>query len=152
MTAKPTKKPSGSVNVSLRLDPKTKFLIDLISRSHKRTITGVIEWAIERMSRLESERGQGKDGLSLGQIADYCWSTEEPSRILQLNEIAPSLLTYEEQRIIDTIKNTRGLLDPKGNIDAELVRFNWETIKTQAETHANKPVAPGIHSNDIIPF
>ena len=39
---------SASVSVSMRLDPKTKYLIDLLARDQKRTITGVIEWAIER--------------------------------------------------------------------------------------------------------
>ena len=45
---KKSKKASTSVTLSLRLDPRSKYLIDLLARQQKRTITGVIEWAVER--------------------------------------------------------------------------------------------------------
>ena len=45
---KKSKKNTTSVNLSLRLDPRSKYLIDLMARHQKRTITGVIEWAVER--------------------------------------------------------------------------------------------------------
>ena len=46
---KKSKKNTTSVNLSLRLDPRSKYLIDLMARHQKRTITGVIEWAVVRV-------------------------------------------------------------------------------------------------------
>ena len=43
---RPKKSEQPSVNVSLRIDPKIKFAIELLAREQKRSITGVIEWAV----------------------------------------------------------------------------------------------------------
>ncbi len=154
MATKPTKKPSGSVNVSLRLDPKTKFLIDLISRSHKRTITGVIEWAVERMARQESPPFFAPGDTSLMDIAEMCWPTEEPVRLMNLYRHATPLMTYEEQRIIETIKSTPELHFGE-DINEAWVKENWEKIKAHAEKHAHASVAPAvpdIEDPEAVPF
>ncbi|MDW0360803.1 hypothetical protein Q8G38_15935 [Halomonas venusta] len=143
---KPKPRASSSVNVSLRLDPKTKYLIDLLAREQKRTITGVVEWALERAA--ENERfdlSRGYDGPSFRDMIDELWSTDEAMRLIALALNKASLLDYEEMRIWETIKASPDLwlLPSMGQpvslkkefIDCPMLQEHWEQLLEHVQKH-----------------
>ncbi|QFT84980.1 hypothetical protein FIU88_08325 [Halomonas sp. THAF12] len=146
---------SNSVNVSLRLDPKTKYLIDLLARDQKRTITGVIEWALERAADQERfDVSSGYDGPSFRDMLDVLWSTDEAMRLVALAFNKPSLLDYDEMRIWETIKASPDLWripNPTVMNRLELIHLNVEMVQAYWEPIIDH-VARHKHASAIRPF
>jgi hypothetical protein len=76
--------------VTLRLNPKTRFGLELLSRKQYRTLSSVIEWSINEATAREH------DGIP---ELDNIWDVEEADRLVKLALTYPNLLTYEEQKI-----------------------------------------------------
>lgn len=97
----PPKKVTGSKKtdaLTLRLDPKHKYLIELTSRLDRKSITGVIETAIQRLANTRKLEITGRE-TSLWVAIDYLWSPDEVERVMALAQHAPFLLTHEESCI-----------------------------------------------------
>lgn len=130
---KKSKKASTSVTLSLRLDPRSKYLIDLLARQQKRTITGVIEWAVERAG---AETTFDSDhGISFLEVIDSLWSTDESVRLANLALARPDLLDYDELRIWETIKASPDLWDHAGQLMFSLLQTEWEHLLEHVEQH-----------------
>lgn len=146
---------STSVSVSMRLEPKTKYLIDLLAREQKRTITGVIEWALERAAEQERfDASEGYGGPSFRDMLDVLWSTDEAMRLIALAFNKPALLDYDEMRIWETIKASPDLwrifnpltaskLD-MSFLNVEMVQAYWEPLVDHVARHK--------HASAIRPF
>lgn len=146
---------TSTVSVSLRIDPRTKYLVDLLARDQKRTITGVIEWAIERSA---DQYGFGNGGFghepSFLDMLNQLWSTDEALRVVRLALARPDLLDYDELRVWETIKATQAFL--KVSIDSGLahltesqllvgdIQEHWEALLEHVSKHQN--------SRSIVPF
>lgn len=152
---KSTGRASSSVNVSLRLDPKTKYLIDLLAREQKRTLTGVVEWALERAAEQERfDLSTGYDGPSFRDMIDVLWSTDEAVRLIALAFNKPSLMDYDEMRVWETIKSSSDLwrINTPASIskldmtmlNVDLVQRYWETLTDHVARHR--------HASSIRPF
>ncbi|MSP44079.1 MAG: hypothetical protein EXR08_12105 [Alphaproteobacteria bacterium] len=76
--------------VTLRLDPKTKFGLELLARKQYRTLSSVVEWAINNALQHEYEGFPELDDL---------WDVKEADRLVKLAVTRPNLLNYEEQLI-----------------------------------------------------
>ena len=130
---KKSKKNSTSVNLSLRLDPRSKYLIDLLSRHQKRTITGVIEWAVERAGAeaiFDSEHG-----INFLEAINNLWSTDESVRLANLALARPDLLDYDELRIWETIKVSPGFWSVTGDIIFSDLQREWDHLLAHVEQH-----------------
>ncbi|UQI38781.1 hypothetical protein [Vreelandella venusta] len=167
-TKKATNKSSNpTISVSLRIDPKTKYLIDLLARDQKRTITGVIEWAIERAAAQEQfESDDYNNGPSFRDMIDVLWSTDEAMRLIALAMNKASLLDYDELRIWETIKASPDLwlINNPGSmpklemswINASMVQLYWEPLVDHVQQHRHSPsirpfslVEHGVKKEDI---
>lgn len=92
------KKSDTPGNITLRLDGKTKFTLELLSRSQHRSITAVVGW----LAQEEAKRGLlTADGESM---VDRLWSVNEWERILRLSVVAPELMNFREEEILNVIK------------------------------------------------
>lgn len=101
--ARPKKHVQPTVNVSLRIDPKVKFAIELLAREQKRTITGAIEWAIQRaMAGQEVSTSMGQ--CSFQELVDRTWTPDELQRVMYLGANAEHLLSHEESCLWTVIK------------------------------------------------
>jgi len=136
--------------VTVRLDPKLRYLAELAARSHRRTLSSWIEWSIKASVDQEllppSEATSVSE--SLGAASKFLWDVDESGRLAQLALHFPSLLTFEEQVIWKLIK-TNGYFwrgewsDPSGEwrwavnheslIDYR-VQQHWELICDVART------------------
>lgn len=88
--------------VTVRLDPKLKYLAELAARKHRRPLSSYIEWAVEQsLSRVWLEEPINGEGVSVAdaQRAQHLWDLDEPDRMVRLALSYPDLLTHEEQLV-----------------------------------------------------
>lgn len=122
---KPNQGSRKTETLTLRLDPKVKYTIELMSRIRRQSITSVIEAAVEAEAFdldtpviIEGKR----ETWSLASAVSEFWSTDVVTRFLGLCAFMPELLTYEEQRIWETIKATPEFWDE--NIESYMVPYH----------------------------
>jgi hypothetical protein len=91
-----------SETVTVRLDPKLRYLAELAALKHRRTLSSFIEWAIEdSLGRVKLREGTGYDGDHGSTVADdtaELWDVDEADRFAKLALRYPDLLTHEEQK------------------------------------------------------
>lgn len=71
--------------VSIRLEPKTKYGMELLSRKQYRSLNGVFSYIINDAIKKE-----------LDDLVEKVWDMDEAKRLQNLRTHAPHLLTYEE--------------------------------------------------------
>lgn len=105
-----------SETVTVRLDPKLRYLAELAARKQRRTLSSFIEWAIERslddVAIQDSKKGE-RSNLSL--LGDKLWDVGSSERLLRLAVKCPELLTYKEQRMWKFIDEWGALWDVDKN-------------------------------------
>lgn len=122
---KPNQGSRKTETLTLRLDPKIKYTIELMSRVRRQSITSVIEAAVEAVAfDLDTPVviGGKRETWPLANAVSEFWSTDEVARFLGLCAFMPELLTYEEQRIWETIKATPEFWDE--NIETYMVPYH----------------------------
>ncbi len=86
--------------VTVRFDPKLRYLAELAALKQRRTLSSYIEWAIqESLSRIYLSEGSGGNdhGSTLQDEADMLWDVDAPDRFAKLALHYPELLTHDEQ-------------------------------------------------------
>ena len=157
---KPNQGARKTETLTLRLDPKVKLMIELISRIRRQSITGVVEAAIEEIAfDLDAPVVSAGEPwpMSLLSAVSEIWSTDESERFIHLCTHLPSLITYEEQRIWETIKASKVFLTDGiaenaqfwdvpgvGYIDKYSVRIWWPDLLAHVEENKE--------SRTIVPF
>ena len=86
---------NATETVSVRLDPKTRYLAELAARKHRRSLSNYIAWAIA--PSLSECRLGAEDGITLDEESEYLWDVVEGGRFVKLAERHPELLNFEEQ-------------------------------------------------------
>jgi hypothetical protein len=147
--------------VTLRLDPKTKFGLELLSRKQYRSLSSVVEWAINYALQ------NGTEGI---EDLDNIWDVEEADRLVKLAILQPNLLSYEEQLVWKIIKEHGYFW--KGNYlnnewtwqcrleDAvfQLIRTHYKTILAVARQESSKMTLPAyaqikvVNTDNDLPF
>lgn len=84
-----------SETVTVRLDPKLRYLAELAARKQRRTLSSYIEWAIE--DSLDRTQLYGNDNVSLADESAILWDVDDADRFVKLALRHPDLLTHEEQ-------------------------------------------------------
>lgn len=158
-----------SETVTVRLDPKLRYLAELAARKQRRTLSSFVEWAIaeslERMAvdaRYVSEKGW--ESCPLDMLDMWLWDVDEAERLVKLALHLPDFLTHDEQVLWKLIQDSQ-LLEParrhKGNgkefpagssarIDFDwlkslgypLLRDNWTTFKKIAAGELDRTQLP----------
>lgn len=164
---------SRSEMVSVRLDPRLRYLADLAARKQRRTVSSFIEWAIEdSLKRIIIYEGTGRNGdndLSICDQATFLWDVDEADRFVKLAISYPDLLTHDEQVLWKLIKENgylwRGKYDNEGwtwkvqysSIVLERLRDMWAIFNAVANGEADRSELPGWpktdpKNDDEIPF
>jgi len=152
--------------VTLRLDPRLRYLTELAARTQRRTTSGFIEWAIERSLReiiLEQANEEHFSGeVTLADQSFALWDVDEPDRFVLLAFNYPHLLNYEEQILWKIIQENgyfwKSKKSPKSGdewtwkvrleslIPGRLREF-WEVLKSVADGSEDKEVLPEKFAN-----
>jgi hypothetical protein len=91
---------SRTETVTVRLDPKLRYLAELAARKQRRTLSSFIEWVIEEsLSRVRLTEATDLRGnrISVADEAAELWDVDEPDRFVKLALCYPDMLTHEEQ-------------------------------------------------------
>jgi hypothetical protein len=84
-------------------------LAEIAARKQRRTLSGYIEWAVERsLDKVILKEGDSFGGavsVSDAQTTHELWDVDEAERLLRLAFNFPELLTYEEQLIWRVIRD-----------------------------------------------
>lgn len=141
--------------LTLRLDPKVRFLIDLLARQKRQSITGVIESAIETYAtnfHIEADLWSEEDGeektqtVSMYKLSKELYCTDDSFRFMMLVWHCPRLLSYEELRIKETIYSSKFFWDqypdstnPLDDINTTLLREHWVSLLKHVDDHKSSP-------------
>jgi hypothetical protein len=149
---------SRSETVTVRLDPKLRYLAELGSRKQRRTLSSFIEWAVERVTRGDEGTPEivKAEGVTPKGLLVELWDVDEADRFVKLATCHPELLSYSEQVLWKLIKEAENLWD--GPIDASgnwtydtddilsfkfaALREHWDTFKAVARGQADKSALP----------
>ena len=164
-----------SETVTVRFDPRLRYLADLAARRQRRTLSSYIEWAVEESLFhvvLRGEDGPLPSGLragSVGSLTDELWDIDEADRLVKLALSFPDLLTHAEQIMWKLIRESGafwlGAHDDQTNewtwrIDRESlnyprVREYFEQIRAVGEGHLDRSdlpawltAVPKLHDDD----
>ena len=153
---------SRSETVTVRLDPKLRYLAELAARKHRRTLSSYVEWAVEESLLRVYLRDQTIDGkgnnqgaVSIGEMADSLWDIDDADRLAKLAMQFPELLTHEEQVLWKLIRESDVLWEGHYNLEKEWRRYvgpetliysrlreHWESFVAVAKGESDKAILP----------
>jgi len=93
--------------VTVRLDPRLKYLAELAARRQRRPLSSYIEWAIEEsLAHVYPAPDPGQEPMpdTFKDMAGTLWDVDEPDRFVRLAIRYPDLLDHEEQRLWKLIR------------------------------------------------
>jgi hypothetical protein len=141
---------SRSETVTVRLDPKLRYLAELAARKQRRTLSSFIEWAIEEnLKSIYLEDGAETRSIA-SQSADL-WDVDEPDRFAKLAIRYPQMLTHDEQVLWKLVKENgcfwRTFSDGTWDIEErdlifEHLREHWSNLKKVARGELPKSTLP----------
>ena len=134
--------------VTLRLDPRLRYLTDLAARTQRRTTSAFIEWSIEQSMREIVLKFGDNDQRTLADEASKLWDVDEADRLAKLAMNYPGLLTHDEQVIWKLIIENDAFWDSgystkwdsmmmEKKIKYRLIRELWDTLKAVAKGNEN---------------
>jgi hypothetical protein len=140
-------KTSRSEAVTVRLDPKLRYLAEVAARVQRRTLSSYIEHALaDSLKRVDMNRKDGQPE-TVDQAGNVLWNIDEIERLGLLQQSYPELLSYEEQQLFKLAIEASvlgGIHDHtslRGN-HARYLRSRWEMLKQAA--------ADGLVIDDIL--
>ncbi len=155
MAKKPENRGGGKLNrtqtVTIRLDPRVRYLTDLAARTQRRTTSGFIEWAIERaFSEIVMYEGEGPEhpAITLMDQEVELWDVDEADRFAKLALYFPNLLTYDEQVLWKLITENYAFwtevwgpwelprIEPQ-SMNFKVLRQYWDTLNAVANGTAD---------------
>lgn len=113
---------SRSETVTVRLDPKLRYLAELAARRQRRTLSSYIEWAIEDSLKHLSLDAK-VDHTSIADEASELWDVDEADRFARLALRHPDLLTHEEQVLWKLIRENGWLW--RGKYEGPDLEWRW---------------------------
>ncbi len=127
-------KTARSETISVRIDPKIRYLAELGAREKQRTLSSFVEWAIRKALTLKSmseeEPNYGPtfstEQPPLPLWNDGLWDVDEADRFFHLAMARHDLLTIPEQRLWKLLSGSIAL-NNDGKIDLKTFREYWNS-------------------------
>lgn len=140
--------------LSIRIDPRLKFGLEIASRLQRRPVTGVVEWAISEALGNEFLLDEAENRFTVSQAASQLWSENEIERLLGFWFNFPQLLTYEESRLVNVLVRTPQLwaganTSSYKNFDFESVLANWDRFLPVLLEASQRSPQRGLTDDDL---
>jgi hypothetical protein len=122
-----------SETVTVRLDPKLRYLAELAARKQRRTLSSFIEWAVEdSLNRVTLYKGTGYNNDEDISVADEqrLWDADEAERFARLAILYPELLTYEEQKLWKVLWDSHLLSNAVHQYEHQL-SWIWKVLQNE---------------------
>ena len=152
---------SRSEVVTVRLDPKLRFAAELVARKQRRTLSSLIEWAIEKAVATEVINpdpitGEGDTAI---QALAKIWDVAEGDRFVKFAEKYPELLNFDEEYLWKIIKETPYFFEnvfidnhsPPPNISWHKVSENISFKRVQEQWKLLNKIVAGDENQDSLP-
>jgi hypothetical protein len=139
--------------VTVRLDPRLRYLADLAARKQRRTLSSYIEWAVEQSLTHVSISETQATFRSIADEGGELWDVDEPERFVKLASLHPDLLAHSEQVLWKLIRENRHVWRRPGdgpspaNLNVQNLREHWARFVAVGAGEANKSVLPDQHGN-----
>lgn len=160
-----TSKPPRTQTVSVRLDPKLRYLSEIAARRQRRTISSFIEWSLETaLDNLYLTDPKGSTN-TIGQMAAHLWDVEPADRFVKLAVHYPDLLNHQEEIVWKLIQENgflwkgaydkttnewRWVVTPSGLIPGRLREY-WAVFNKVARGEAPKSELPTWKKSNFTP-
>ena len=130
--------------ITVRLSPKLKYGLELLSRKQHRPLSSVVTWAIEQMmtsheaglfkttKSLKSRKGS--DAPTEEYMLEVLWNAHQADRLVKLATYWPELMTYEEDLMVDDIKEHEWGWPKKGDSATKELRNIWSDLFFHSDT------------------
>lgn len=145
--------------VTIRLDPRLKYLAELAARRQRRPLSSYVEWAIEAsLGQVRPSYGNDSefDQMSLADAASLLWDVDEADRFVKLALRYPELLTHDEQIVWKLIKECgyvwKGHFGGANNVWQWMVHEDnmiWDRLREKWQTFSD--VARGEKPTSALP-
>jgi hypothetical protein len=139
--------------VTVRLDPRLRYLADLAARKKRRTLSSYIEWAIEQsLAHVRMTESEGAF-RSIAAESGELWDVDEAERFVKLALLYPELLAHSEQVLWKLIRENKYVWrrsdeeQSLGNLNIERLRQYWDRFVVVAAGDASKSVLPDQHGH-----
>ncbi|MSR09705.1 MAG: hypothetical protein EXR82_09350 [Gammaproteobacteria bacterium] len=147
---------SRSETVTVRLDPKLRYLAELAALKQRRTLSSFIEWAVDDALKRLPLRDDHNGSVTIADEAPILWDVAEPDRFIKLALRYPELLDHEQQKLWKIIRESAYLwlltydkvhrkwswaIDDK-SVRVDRLRTHWKEFCS---------VADGSESENILP-
>ena len=161
---KPESKKSGGGKlfrteiVTVRLDPRLRYLIDLAARKQRRTVSSYIEWMLEESLTNVCMRDADELydlSISLADEKNSLWDVDEADRFAKLALKYPEMLNHHEQILWKLVRENGSLWRGRyGKTDEwqwetnmesfvfKSLRENWQKFNDVASGKADKDILP----------
>jgi hypothetical protein len=124
-----------SETVSVRLDPKLRYLAEIAARKQRRTVSSFIEWAIEdSLNRVALWEGPNGASRSVIDASTQLWDVDECDRFVKLGFHFPDLMTHQEQKVWKLVRENGYFW--KGNTDNPDKIYTWYFVETSLKKYA----------------
>lgn len=148
-------KTSRSETVTVRLDPRLRYLAETAARAHRRTLSSYIEWAVEESLKKVTLQWNLDDDeappspTTVALQSGILWHVDEMDRFLFLAIAQPQLLTHDEQVLWKVLSEVLAIIDPSACIGGrirlnqeakETLRKGWPLLKDLAQEGADATV------------
>jgi len=118
-----------SETVTVRLDPKLRYLAELAARKQRRTVSSFIEWAVEQSFKgVDLYQGTGYNGdhnVTVEHEAARLWDIDDAERFVRLAILYPDLLTHDEQ-VRWKVLTDSGILTPARQRIGMSKQVSWQ--------------------------
>lgn len=152
MTTKATGKTGGaksqrSETVTVRLDPKLRYMAEIAARVQRKTLSSFIEWAVaESFKKVEVQFLEKHPEVSVPAdvLLAAIWDPIESDRLCILGSQYPNLLSHDEQKLWKLIVEVQHFAPLASDVGGEMkgfripieqlerVRKHWELLKAAA--------------------
>lgn len=139
--------------LSIRIEPRMRYGLEILSRLQRRAVTGVVEWSIAQAFQNEIARDLQGNDVAFETALNRLWSPNEPERLLALRFYYPSLLTYEEERLVKVLTTTEVLWSAKEpsyrSFEWDIVLPVWEKLKPILQQASERSVITGLSDSEL---
>jgi RNAse (barnase) inhibitor barstar len=115
--------------ITVRLNPKLKYGLELLSRKQHRNISSLVTWAIEQaindpQDGLHKKMSKGLKIAEPKQMLDVLWDVDPADQLVKIATHWPELMTYDEEKLIKAFKEV-GSWPKKGDSATESMQKMW---------------------------
>jgi hypothetical protein len=111
-----------SVSLSLRFEPKNKYLADIMARSQHKSLNRFVELAVEQALKLPNGQYQ----------AEHLWDKSPVRRLEILATVLPVPLNFEEEHVWEAIRADRKLSTRLGKLHIDAIEDRWDELQKAA--------------------